>query len=73
MCVDGGGCSELISDKVGIVVPRDDRKALKEAVIRILDAGRDYTDDCRQRCVENYSCQSMVEGYMNVYREIYGN
>lgn len=73
VCVDGGGCSELISDKVGIVVPRDDRKALKEAVIRILDAGRDYTDDCRQRCVENYSCQSMVEGYMNVYREIYGN
>lgn len=73
VCVDGGGCRELISDKVGIVVPRDDRDALKEAVVRMLNDSRNYTEDCRQRCVENYSCQSMVEGYMNVYREIYGN
>lgn len=73
VCVDGGGCSELVSDNVGVVVPRDDREALKEAVVKILNDDRDYLNDCRQRCVENYSCKSMVDGYMNVYREIYGS
>ncbi len=73
VCVDGGGCKELISDDIGIVVPRDDREALKEAVGKILSDPRDFTEACRNRCVENYSCKAMVEGYMNVYREIYGN
>jgi len=72
VCVDGGGCSELISDEVGIVVPRDNREALSEAVSKILDETKDFTTACRNRCVENYSCQSMVDGYMSVYREIYG-
>ncbi len=72
VCVDGGGCSELISDEIGIVVPRDDREALKEAVGKILAENKDFTEACRNRCVENYSCQAMVDGYMSVYREIYG-
>ena len=71
VCVDGGGCKELIEDGVGLVVPRDDRQALKEAVQAVLIRREDFAASCRKRCVENYSRDRMVDGYIEVYKTIY--
>ena len=70
VCVDGGGCSELIDDTVGIVVPRDNRDSLFRAVQTLIGKKEAFSDSCRKRCVENYSCDSMVNGYIEVYKSI---
>ncbi len=71
VCVDGGGCNELIGDGVGIVVPRDDRTALFKAVSEMLEKNAVFSAGCRKRCVENYSREAMVNGYIEVYKNIY--
>ena len=72
VCVDGGGCRELISDETGIVVPRDDIEKLTAAVSALIDKKPEMTAACRKRCEENFSLDIMTDGYMKVYREIYG-
>ena len=71
VCVDGGGCRELIDDNVGLVVPRDDRKALLEVVRALLGKKEAVSSLCRERCVTHYSRERMVDGYMEVYKRIY--
>lgn len=71
VCADGGGCNELIGDGVGLVVPRDDRNALLKAVSEILKENGTFSANCRKRCVENYSREAMVDGYIEVYKKIY--
>lgn len=71
VCADGGGCNELVGDGVGIVVPRDDREALYRAVSGILESKEAFSAGCRKRCVENYSREAMVDGYIEVYKKIY--
>lgn len=71
VCVDGGGCRELVNGGVGKVVPRDDKAALLDAVREVL-AHRDvFAENCRSRCVDMYSLSAMADGYMNVYKEQY--
>ena len=72
VCVDGGGCKELISDEIGIVVPRDDIEKLTSSVKALLGKKSEMTAACRERCINNYSQTKMVDGYMKVYKEIYG-
>ena len=69
---DGGGCSELISEDTGLIVPRDDGEALLKAAEQILFDGKDYTGACRDRCLNNYSLDHMLDGYMEVYGRLYG-
>ncbi len=71
VCADGGGCNELVDGGVGIVVPRDDRRELFRAVSEIMEKRLEFSAGCRKRCVENYSREAMVDGYIEVYREIY--
>lgn len=72
VCVDGGGCRELVGDGVGKIVPRDDKASLADAVREVLAQRDAFAANCRIRCEKMYSLSAMTDGYMNVYREQYG-
>ena len=69
-----GGIPEIVKDSVnGHLVPPGDVPALVSAVTRLLsdrDLGRDLGKAGRKIAGEEYSISSMVEGNLEVYREV---
>ena len=62
-----GSCGEVIADKkTGYLVNNVD-----EAVDAVSKIGLIDRKKCRQRVEENFSIDKMVEGYENVYAEIF--
>ena len=70
------GDAALIVGETGWVVPRQNPKALADAIIAALDAMKDITHwkhrqlACRQRIVDNFSIERMVTSYQQEWQNI---
>ena len=70
---DVGGNGEIVADgKSGVVVPAGDEEALSGALVRLVE-DKEVREQmgvaARQRIIERYSIESMVEAYAEVYGE----
>ncbi|MGH8281719.1 MAG: glycosyltransferase [Gammaproteobacteria bacterium] len=70
---DAGASAELVSD-AGIVVPRDAPQALADAVVGMVNAGRERRHDlgvlARQRILQEYDQTRIAERYAVLYEEM---
>lgn len=66
---DSGGSPEVIDIKSGVVVPKDDIKSLKNAIIDICSNHSFKESDCIDRA-HDFSLSKMNENYIRLYEEI---
>lgn len=67
-----GGSPEAIDDNTGLVVPRGNVSALKEAINTIHLRGKfNYTMACRERAVRMYNKQERFEEYIRIYEQLF--
>lgn len=70
------GDSSLIVGDVGTVVPPKNPKALAEAWLNLIKAGKEERkrlgERARRRVLENYNLPDIVERYETLYREVLG-
>lgn len=70
------GDSALIVGDAGIVVPPKNPKALAEAWLNLIKAGKEERkrlgERARRRVLENYNLPNIVERYVTLYREVLG-
>lgn len=63
-----GGSPEAIDENTGIVVPKGDKEALKEAIINIVTNKDKYTSEvCRRRAVENFNKDERFGDYIKLF------
>ena len=66
-----GGSPEAIDDNTGIVVPKGDKEALKEAIIKVVANKEKYsTDNCRKRTVENFNKDDRFGDYIKLFNQV---
>ncbi len=65
-----GGSAESIDEATGIVVPKGDSEALREAVMAVRSRGRDaYSVACRDRACSKYAKGDRYGDYIRLYEE----
>lgn len=65
-----GGSPEAIDENTGIVVPKGDKEALKDAIISIASNKDRYTSEaCRKRAVENFNKDDRFGDYIRLFDE----
>jgi len=64
-----GGCSEMLTEKTGIVVERDDEEALYNAILYIEKERPFIAEDCRKRA-EAFENNKKYEEYVSLYKEL---
>lgn len=71
-----GGIVDVVEDgKTGLLVPPGDEKALAQAINTLLSSpglAQEMGERGRQKIIERFSPEAMVEGYLALYREILG-
>lgn len=68
---NAGGSPEILDEHTGIVVNRDDIRALHRAINSILAKGKPYyLNACRNRAVQNYNKNERFRDYLNLYSEL---
>jgi glycosyltransferase involved in cell wall biosynthesis len=72
---DVGDAGVIVGD-TGIVVPRRNSSALAEGCLKLLSLSDEQfsllKSKCRQRIVENFTVEQMVERYEKVYNDLLG-
>lgn len=64
-----GGAAEVITEKTGIVVERDDKKTLLEKVLFVGENSPFHSEDCVERS-KKYSKKAMVSKYLSLYKGV---
>ena len=68
---NAGGSPEILDEHTGIVVNRDDIRALHRAINCILAKGKPYyLNACRNRAVQNYNKNERFRDYLDLYSEL---
>lgn len=71
---DGGGLSGIVSEhNTGIVVPRNDAKALSEAIYKLYsdpELRKDLTKKSRDIVAHYFSIEGYIKGIENIYKEL---
>jgi len=68
-----GGIPEQITKECGILVPPRNTKALGEALMNLLqndELRKNMSNNCRTRCIANYTINKLRERYIKLYSEI---
>ncbi len=68
---NAGGAAECVDDTCGIVVPKDDTKALLDAVIRVCEEKPFTPEACRAKA-ETYDKNTCYRAFMTFYSSLYG-
>lgn len=72
VATDVGGVSEVLDSESGLLVPREDPDQLAASMLTLLqdpDLGNRLGRNARGRIVEKYGFDSMVDKYLDVFRE----
>ena len=65
-----GGSPEAIDDKTGIVVPKGDKDALKNAIVEVVTNKEKYTSEvCRQRAVDHFDKDDRFGDYIELFNK----
>lgn len=65
-----GGSPEAIDENTGIVVPKGDKEALREAVIEVVTSMDKYGSEvCRKRAVENFNKDDRFGDYIELFNQ----
>jgi len=65
-----GGSPESIDENTGIIVPKGDKGALREAIVKIVTNKEKYSaDNCRKRAVENFNKDDRFGDYIQLFNE----
>ena len=65
-----GGCTETISEKSGVILPKNDTEGMLKVIWDISEGRRIFK---REDCTENaarFSAERLYDGYMNLYRRV---
>jgi glycosyltransferase involved in cell wall biosynthesis len=68
-----GGNVEVLERGGGILVPKHDARAFREALVRLVEDGElriSVGREARRNVGSNYSLDSMVDGWDRVYRRV---
>ncbi len=67
-------CPELIDEKTGIAVDVGDFDGILSAVKEIEEKRKEfYSENCRKRCIRNFSSALMVKNYLKEYEKVICN
>lgn len=67
---NAGGSPEAIDDKTGIVVPKGDKDALKNAIVEVVTNKEKYTSEvCRQRAVDHFDKDDRFGDYIELFNK----
>ena len=70
---NAGGSPEILDESTGIVVERNDIKALHNAIECILKAGKQhYLTPCRNRATLHFNKDDRFRDYLNLYAKLTG-
>ena len=65
-----GGSPEAIDDKTGIVVPKGDKDALKNAIVEVVTNKEKYTSEvCRHRAVDHFDKDDRFGDYIELFNK----
>ena len=65
-----GGSPEAIDENTGIVVPKGNKEALKNAIIEVVSSKENYGRDvCRKRAVENFNKDDRFGDYIELFNQ----
>ena len=65
-----GGSPEAIDENTGIVVPKGDKEALKNAIVEVVTKKEKYTSEaCRQRAVEHFDKDDRFGDYIELFNK----
>ena len=65
-----GGSPEAIDENTGVVVPKGDKEALREAVIIIVGNKMKYSSEaCRKRAVDNFNKDDRFGDYIELFNK----
>lgn len=67
------GNEELITPEVGVLVPKDDPAALREAFLRLLpdaDTRRRWGAAARRRVIQHFTWEATARRYLDLFREV---
>jgi glycosyltransferase involved in cell wall biosynthesis len=71
---DTGGSPEQITRDCGIIVKKGDISGLRDAIIHIINAGKDsYSVKCRSRAEEFYNKNETSKEYLKIYERLINN
>lgn len=63
-----GGSPEAIDAETGIVVEKGDVDGLKEAIVRVVNNGKEYyRDKCRERALRHYDKEERYRDYIDLF------
>ena len=64
-----GGIPEIVNDERGVLVPRKDEQALKDAILKMLDEHTQYNKtDIRDYAVHNFSPDQIGNAFHHIYK-----
>lgn len=66
---NAGGAAECVDDTCGIIVPKDDTKALQEAVIRVCEESPFTREACRAKA-ETYDKNTCYKAFLTLYEAL---
>ena len=66
-----GGSPEAIDEKTGIVIPKGDKEALKNAIVEVVTNKDKYTSDaCSQRAVAHFNKDDRFDDYIKLFNQV---
>ena len=65
---NAGGAAECVDDTCGIIVPKDDTKALQEAILRVCEESPFTREACRAKA-ETYDKNTCYKAFMDLYEK----
>lgn len=66
-----GGSADIVSPDTGFVVERGNRKALLDAVVRVVEKGKPfYTKACRNRAEKYFNKLDRFQDYLRLYNQL---
>ena len=67
---DTGGSPEAVDENTGVVIPKGNKEALKNAIIDVITNMEKYTrEDCRQRAVANFNKDDRFGEYIDLFNK----
>lgn len=64
-----GGIPEIVNDERGVLIPRKDEQALKDAILKMLDNHTHYNKtDIRDYAVSNFSPDQIGKAFHHIYK-----
>ena len=66
-----GGSSDIVGPETGFVVDRGDRQAMFDALLHVIEKGKDfYTKACRNRAEKYFNKQEQFQEYLHLYDQL---